>query len=148
MMTALIMIAQIVARKVSKKMGIANTLNKNRSTEVFSWSKQHTDEKLSFFKLAELYDEQNPDKAYPIVAAWINSKGKYKPHGVLVVDMDNGKKFIAVDVPEFMTDSVEQLFTDNLYYDAINAGKLGFTIYTYDSKRRKNCYSIKFVDIE
>lgn len=129
-------------------MGIANKLNKTRATEVFEWSKVHTDEKLSFFKLSELYDETDTEKVYTIVAAWINSKGQYQPHGVLVVDMDNGKKFIAVDVPEFMTDEVKTLFTDQEYYEAINAGKLGFTIYKYDSKRRKGCYAIKFVDIE
>lgn len=128
-------------------MGIANTLNKGNVTEVFTWSKNHKDEKLTFFKLSELFDAENPDKVYPIMSAWINSKGNYKPHGVLVTTID-GIKFIAVDIPEFMNDSVEKLFTDQVYYDAINAGKLGFKIYTYDSQRRKGCFSIKFVDIE
>ena len=128
-------------------MGIANALNKGNVTEVFTWSKNHKDEKLTFFKLSELFDTENPDKVYPIMSAWINSKGNYKPHGVLVTTID-GVKFIAVDIPEFMTDSVEKLFTDEQYYNAINAGKLGFTIYTYDSKARKGCHSITFVDIE
>lgn len=129
-------------------MGIANGLNKGNATEVFTWSKAHKDEKLSFFKLSELFDEQNPEKVYPIAAAWINSKGRYQPHGVLVADLDDGKKFIAVDVPDFLNDSIEKLFSDSQYYEAINAGKLGFKIYTYDSQRRKGCFSIKFVDIE
>ena len=132
---------------MSETMGIANALNKANVTEVFNWSREHKDEKLSFFKLSELFDAENPDKVYPIMSAWINSKGQYQPHGVLVTTID-GVKFIAVDIPEFMTDSIEKLFSDQQYYDAINAGKLGFKIYTYDSKRRKGCHSITFVDIE
>lgn len=128
-------------------MGIANGLNKTNVTEVFNWTKSHKDEKLTFFKLSELFDAENPDKVYPIMSAWVNSKGRYQPHGVLVTTID-GVKFIAVDIPEFMTDSVEKLFSDQQYYDAINAGKLGFKIYTYDSQRRKGCHSITFVDIE
>ena len=60
---------------------------------------------------------------------FINSKGKYKPHPVVILDD------VKVDLPEHLTDTVDN-------------GKCMLEVYKYDSAQRKDCYSVRFLDVD
>ena len=91
-----------------------------------------------FKKLSE-YDEGDILTARGF---FINSKGKYKPHPVAI--LDNAK----VDLPDHLTDIVIQILEDVELCKAVDNGKCLLEVYTYDSKQRKNCYSVRFLDAE
>lgn len=95
-----------------------------------------------YCKLADLYAKNGPDHVYILRALYLAEKGDY-PHPVAVADTDT-----FADLPVNMMDQVKEMRADSVLTDLINAGKVGFTIYTYDSKKRKGCYSVDFVDIE
>ena len=73
---------------------------------------------------------------------FINSKGKYKPHPVAILDD------VKVDLPEHLTEIVITILEDVEMCKAVDDGKCLLEVYKYDSKQRKDCYSVKFVDVE
>lgn len=89
--------------------------------------------KLSEFEAGDIFT---------IRGLFINSKGKYKPHPVAILDD------VKVDLPEHLTEAVKQILDDPVKCEAVDNGKCGAEVYKYDSSQRKDCYSINFVDIQ
>lgn len=97
---------------------------------------------LEFKSLSDLYNDNGKDKIYPVHAMFINTKGKFSDNPVIATND------YLVDFPSHMTDTVREILDDPQSIEDINAGLVGFKIYTYQQKKyNKQCFSIEFVDM-
>ena len=78
-----------------------------------------------FIKLAELPQ----DKKYTIEALFINTKGKFGNQGVIVIEN------YFVNLPNHLTEMIEEMRSDNEVTEAINNRELAFEIYEFTSKK-------------
>ena len=94
-----------------------------------------------FKKLSELYSENVKGFVFPVRSVYINKKSKFGDSPVIVSD-----KF-SVNLPSRLLHNVEELLTDDEFYDMVNNGRVGFTVnefenHTYNSKG----YSIDWIE--
>lgn len=114
-------------------MGVASKYNKvNRFTF------QVTGE-MPFTSLKEL-EGNYPGKEHKINSMYISHSGKYGDAPVYITDEN------FVNIPSHLLESTKQMLNDEEFVEAVNSGKVGFTIYTYQSNG-KECYSVNFVDL-
>ena len=100
---------------------------------------------FDFKTLEELFKRDNGKTVFPVDGLYINKKSEYKDHPVVISIRDR----ILVDLPSFMTEDALNILQDQEVIDAIKAGKVGFQIETYYQKKyKKDCYGIKWRDIE
>ena len=92
-----------------------------------------------FKKLSELYLENV--NSYPVRAIYINRKGKYGDNPVIVSD-----KF-SVSLPTHLLGVVQDLLSQDVFYDMVNGGKVGFNVYEFESPTYgTKGYSINWVE--
>lgn len=139
----------------------------------FSFSKKFNKEKLfkintdgfEYVSLEDLYNEtkemvlldadedtmSDPDEmkshiestVFQVRGIYINTKGLYDDAPVVALDS------AYVNLPAHLTPICKEILADPQAIAAINAGRVGFTIYTYVKPAyNKTCYSIKWVDTE
>lgn len=139
----------------------------------FSFSKKFNKEKLfkintdgfEYVSLEDLYEQTkemvllnadeylmpDPDDmkdriestVFQVRGIYINTKGLYDDAPVIALDS------AYVNLPAHMTQICQEILHDPQALAAINAGRVGFTIYTYEKPQyHKTCYSIKWVDTE
>lgn len=60
----------------------------------------------------------------------------------VIIDVENA---VLVNLPAHLTTTMREVLADPEAVEAIKGGKVGYTIYEYESHRKK-CYSIEFVD--
>lgn len=135
----------------------------------FSISKKYNKEKLfkintdgfEYISLEDLYKEresnvlvedfEDPEKVkeiveetiYQVRGIYINTKGLYDDAPVVALDS------AYVNLPAHMTQICREILSDPQAIAAINAGRVGFTIYEYEKPQyHKTCYSVRWVDTE
>lgn len=94
-----------------------------------------------YFKLEELYNNNGPDKVYPLLGLYINKTSKYGPQPVL---------FTAgwyANAPAHMLDQCDAILKDEQTIADINAGRCGWIIYKYEDSNKKERYSVRFKDL-
>ena len=102
-----------------------------------------TPDNFQYNTLDVLYSQYGNEVVFPVKALYLNDKGKFGTHPVVVTDKE------LVDLPKHMTETVREIMADDEAVDAINNGKVGFTVYQYiDSKYKRTCYSITWVDVQ
>ena len=118
-------------------MGIANKYNK---TKVFNFS---IPSEFKYVSLSELYQRNGANKVYKVMAMYINRKSRYGDAPIIATDSE------LVNIPAHMLDTVKIMLQDDEVIEAVNTGKLGFTIYQYENKQQgHNLYfSINWVDM-
>lgn len=94
---------------------------------------------FKFVSLHDLYNDNGLNFVYEVKGLYINRKSKYGDNPVVVTGAE------LVDLPKHMLDTVNEMRIDPEVTDAINAGHVGFTIYTYE-KNGRVCYSVNWVD--
>ena len=95
---------------------------------------------FKFVKLADLYKANGEKHVYPINGCYVHKA----PLGDSPVIINSATQQL-VNLPTHLATTIRDIMSDPEAVEAIKAGKAGFTIYTYESHRRK-CYSITFVD--
>ena len=115
------------------KFSFANTYNK------VTFSIDTTD--FAFASLEQLYKE-DPAAVHQIDGLYISTAGKFGDAPVFI----NVARRALVNVPAHMLDTCRDILGDLDAIEAIKAGAVGFTVYTYESHNR-TCYSVNFVDI-
>lgn len=135
----------------------------------FSISKKYNKEKLfkintdgfEYISLEDLYKERESNVAiedfedpeevkeiveetiYQVRGIYINTKGLYDDAPVVALDS------AYVNLPAHMTQICREILSDPQAIAAINAGRVGFTIYAYEKPQyHKTCYSVRWVDTE
>lgn len=125
-------------------MGIANKYNKQGNR--FEYQIPEGSEAV-FVKASELCETipQN-EKGVVVRSMYINSKGKYGDHGVIICS----DPAILIDCPNHMTDTIREMIKDNEVVEAVNACKLAVKAYKYDTKNAASgfAYGLEFIDIE
>lgn len=96
-----------------------------------------TPEKADFKKLSDFAE----GTTLVLKAIYINSKGKYQPHPVFVTETH------LVDIPAGNTDTVNKILEDDEAIADINAGKVGFVVEKYTSKKYGEQTGFRFVDL-
>lgn len=124
-------------------MGIASKYNKqgNRFNYTIPENSEHV-----FVKASELFETIPANEAGVVVKSlYINTKGKYGEHGVIVCD----EPAILIDCPNHMTDTIKAMIADDEAVEAIKAGKLAVSAYKYDTKNAASgfAYGLEFIDI-
>lgn len=127
-------------RRSSRKKAEVNNMS-------FSVSKYNAETNKFAFKLPEdapfkKLEELSQTETYTVRGLWISKKSIYGDHPVITSDDFN------IDLPKHTLDTVNALIADDEAVEAINAGKVGITVYDYtDKKYGKHCYGIRWVDI-
>lgn len=94
-----------------------------------------------FKKLSELYADKGKDFQFPVRSIYINRKGKYGDSPVIVSDN------FSVSLPTHLLGTVQDLLSQDIFYDMVNAGKVWFTVYEFESPTYgTKGYSINWVE--
>lgn len=98
---------------------------------------------FTYVKLSDLYNQTGDKgkKVRTINGMWVH-KSQLGDSPVFIVADDKQ----LVNLPSFVSDTVREILADETAVDAIKNGKVGFTIYEYDSHGKK-CYNVRFVDL-
>jgi hypothetical protein len=116
----------------------------------FNFSKKYNTERLfdidtsnfEYQDLSDLYNEDEPEKVFPVRGIYINTKGKFDDRPVIATSD------CYVNLPAHLCDVCREILNDPKAIRAINEGMVGFTIYTYEQRRyEKTCYSIRWADV-
>lgn len=108
-----------------------------------SWDFE-TPKGLEYTSLRDLYERNGFGTEYRIRALYIN-EGKFGKQPTVVCTL--GNEVIKTSLPSHLTDVVERMRGDDEDVQAINDGLAGFTIYKYESKNGRTCFSVNWVDI-
>ena len=95
-----------------------------------------------YIKLAEVANASSPDEIHPINGLYVH--GSALGDSPVVIDV-KAKKL--VNMPKHLGETFREILADTEAVNAIKDGKVGYTIYTYES-HAKTCYGINFVDIK
>lgn len=101
-------------------------------------------EGFNYFKLSELYAADGANTVYPIQGLYINRKSEYGDAPVAIC----AECF--VNLPSYMMDEVTEILHSEADIEDIKAGKVGFTIESYEKeigKKTKTCYGIRWCDL-
>ena len=75
---------------------------------------------------------------------YINKKGNYNPHPVAI----NIEEKMLIDLPQHMTETVEEILKDSESISLIKRGCVGLRAQKYtDKKYQKTCYGAEWVDL-
>lgn len=98
---------------------------------------------FGYAKLSDLYNrtDDKGKKVHTINGMWVH-KSQLGDSPVFIVADEK----LLVNIPSFVSDTVREILADDNSVQAIKDGRVGFTIYEYDSHGRK-CYNVRFVDL-
>lgn len=94
---------------------------------------------FEYVSLHDLFEQYGGAHVFPLCAIYINERGKYGAAPVLATDS------CYVNLPSHLCEVCRQMIADPETVDLINAGKAGFSIYTYETNNRL-CYSVNWED--
>lgn len=95
-----------------------------------------------FKSLGVLLEDDGNGVVYTVRGLYINHKSKYGDAPVVIIDN------ALVNLPKHLLDTCKQMLLDDEFVDAVNAGHVGFTIYTYTNKNSNALlYSVRWMDI-
>lgn len=121
------------ANGTNNNFSFANSFNK------VTFSIDVTD--FEYCKLAALYNEKAPQTVYHLDGMWTNKSPLGESPVFICAEL--GK---LVNMPMHLTPTVKEILANPNAVEAIKNGKVGFTVYEYESHGRK-CYNVKFADI-
>ena len=96
-----------------------------------------------FVKLSTLYNDAKNgggDVVRPVNGLWVHKS--QLGDSPVIIDADNKQ---LVNLPSHLSEEVREILACDDDVQAIKDGKVGYTIYEYDSHGKK-CYSIHWVD--
>lgn len=102
-----------------------------------------------FHKIPEYVAHVGCGNVHPVLAFMISRKGRYGASCSLFTDISGAVPGFWLNMPNSMVDTVAAILDDEEAVQAVNEGKVGFTVRPYHSDRyNKDCYAIDFVDLE
>ena len=99
---------------------------------------------FQYTKLADIFNSENEggkDVVHKINGLYVH-KSQLGASPV-IIDEENKR---LVNLPSHTAETVREILADDEAVQTIKDGKVGYTIYEYES-RGKKCYSISFVDL-
>ena len=101
---------------------------------------------FEYIKLADIFnskDNGGNNVVHPINGIFVHASKNGLGDSPVIIDA-GAKKL--VNLPSHMAETAREILADSEAVEAIKNGKVGYTIYEYES-RGKKCYSISFVDL-
>lgn len=95
-----------------------------------------------YIKLSDVAKGSSPDEIHPINGLYVH--GSALGDSPVVIDVQSKK---LVNMPKHLGETFREILANSEAVQAIKDGKVGYTIYTYES-HAKTCYGINFVDIK
>ena len=100
-----------------------------------------------YFKLEDLAAQYAPDRKYIIDCMYINTMSKYGD--APVVGVADVREPFMVNLPKHLLKDVHDMLQDTEAVEAIQLGRAGFKIRTYNPKgSNRVCYTVDWIDIE
>lgn len=99
---------------------------------------------FQYTKLADIFNSENEggkDVIHNINGLYVHKS--QLGDSPVIIDEKNKR---LVNLPSHTAETVREILADDEAVETIKAGKVGYTIYEYDSHGKK-CYSISFVDL-
>lgn len=99
---------------------------------------------FNYVKLADLYnsaDNGGSDVIRKIDGCYVHKS--QLGDSPVIIDVENKQ---LVNLPAHTAETIREILADTEAVETIKAGKVGYTIYEYESHGKK-CYSISFVDL-
>lgn len=81
------------------------------------------------------------NKVYPLRGVFFTNGGRYGESPVIISD-----DFL-LNAPKHCSDVLHQLAEDTEAVEAINGGKVGFSLYEYESGYKTTCRGVRLVDL-
>lgn len=97
---------------------------------------------FEYIKLADIFNGGN-DVVHPINGIFVHASKNGLGDSPVIIDA-GAKKL--VNLPSHMSETAREILADSEAVEAIKNGKVGYTIYEYESHGKK-CYNISFVDL-
>lgn len=99
---------------------------------------------FQYTKLADIFNSENEGgKDVVHMINWLYVHKSQLGDSPVIIDEENKR---LVNLPSHITETAREILADDEAVETIKAGKVGYTIYEYESHGRK-CYSISFVDL-
>lgn len=95
-----------------------------------------------YIKLSEVAKGSSPDAIHPINGLYVH--GSALGDSPVVIDVQAKK---LVNMPTYLGETFREILANSEAVQAIKDGKVGYTIYPYES-HAKTCYGIMFVDLK
>lgn len=95
-----------------------------------------------YIKLSDVAKGSSPDEIHPINGLYVH--GSALGDSPVVIDVQSKK---LVNMPKHLGETFREILANSEAVQAIKDGKVGYTIYTYES-HAKTCYGINFVDVK
>lgn len=99
---------------------------------------------FQYIKLADIFNSENEggkDVIHNINGLYVHKS--QLGDSPVIIDEKNKR---LVNLPSHTAETVREILADDEAVETIKAGKVGYTIYEYESHGKK-CYSISFVDL-
>ena len=99
---------------------------------------------FQYTKLADIFNSENEggrDVIHNINGLYVHKS--QLGDSPVIIDEENKR---LVNLPSHTAETVREILADNEAVQTIKDGKVGYTIYEYESHGKK-CYSISFVDL-
>lgn len=99
---------------------------------------------FQYTKLADIFNSENEggkDVIHEINGLYVHKS--QLGDSPVIIDEENKR---LVNLPSHIAETVREILADDEAVETIKAGKVGYTIYEYESHGKK-CYSISFVDL-
>lgn len=99
---------------------------------------------FQYTKLADIFNSENEggkDAVHKINGLYVRKS--QLGDSPVIIDEENKR---LVNLPGHTAETVREILTDDEAVQTIKDGKVGYTIYEYESHGKK-CYSISFVDL-
>lgn len=99
---------------------------------------------FQYTKLADIFNSKNEggkDVVHKFNGLYVHKS--QLGDSPVIIDEENKR---LVNLPSHTAETVREILADDEAVETIKAGKVGYTIYEYDSHGKK-CYSISFVDL-
>lgn len=99
---------------------------------------------FQYTKLADIFNSKNEggkDVIHTINGLYVHKS--QLGDSPVIIDEENKR---LVNLPSHTAETVREILADDEAVETIKAGKVGYTIYEYESHGKK-CYSISFVDL-
>lgn len=99
---------------------------------------------FQYTKLADIFNSENEggkDVVHKINGLYVNKS--QLGDSPVIIDEENKR---LVNLPSHTAETVREILADDESVQTIKDGKVGYTIYEYESHGKK-CYSISFVDL-
>ena len=98
------------------------------------------------FEFMDGYDfiEKYGDKVVKIDGLYINKKGMYADHPVAIIESEK----ILLDLPSYMSDTVNEILTDSEAIDLIKKGLVGLQAREYENNTyHKRCVGFEWCNL-